>query len=522
MPDDTTTTRDSLWAATAPRDSYPKLEADLEVDVAVVGGGITGVTAAHLLRAEGKSVALLELGRIGQGTTGRTTAKLTVGQSLVHARIRSAHGPEAARLFAESNAKALASTADLVADAGIECGWERAANYVYTESSRRIGALEDELDALRASGVTAELTRDTELPFPVAGAIRIDDQAQFHPLAYLAGLAAGLPGDGGHVFEETRATGVRSGPACVVETDGGNVRARHVVVATQLPFLDRALFFAKAHPQKSYAVSAPVDAADAPRGMYISVDEPIRSIRTAPAAQGRHLIVGGESHRPGDDPRTDDRYRALEEFMGVTFGGKAEFRWSAHDYIPADGLPYIGRVRSGDDRVFVATGFAKWGLTKAMVAARILADAIVGRPNAWAALYDSTRITPRASALALARGNVSVAGHFVGDRVRPRPGANAADRLGPGEGAVVRVGHRHLAVHRDDAGSLHVRSARCPHLGCLVEWSAGDRTWECPCHGSRFGADGRLVQGPATADLTRAELPVGASGDGGGHRRHPS
>jgi glycine/D-amino acid oxidase-like deaminating enzyme len=254
---------------------------------------------------------------------------------------------------------------------------------------------------MRNAGVVAEMTRETDLPFAVAGAIRVDHQSQFHPIKYLAGLAARLPRDGSHVFEQTRATAVESGKPAVVNAASGRVRAAHVVVATQLPFLDRGFLFAKAHPQKSFAVSAEIDEKSAPRGMYISIDEPTRSIRSAPAgAARRHLIVGGESRRLGDG-NDEAAYRALEESMKKEFGVEADLRWSAHDYVPVDGLPYMGRLRRGDERVYVATGFAKWGLTKATIAARIITDAIVGRSNSSARLYDAGRLAPRASAVSL-------------------------------------------------------------------------------------------------------------------------
>ena len=500
----------SLWSATAEADGFPALEGDLDVDVAVVGAGITGVTVAYLLRREGKSVALLEMRRIGLGTTGNTTAKLTVGHGLVYAKLSSAHGPDAARLYAESNREAISQMEALAAELGIECDWEPASNYVYTESSGRLDELEKELEATRSAGILAEMTRETDLPFPVAGAIRVDEQAQFHPLKYLAGLVVRIPGDGSHVFEQTRATGVKSGETAIVETSSGRVRARHVVVATQLPFLDRGFFFAKAHPQKSFAVSAEVAEARAPRGMYISIDEPTRSIRTAPSGDGsRHLIVGGESRRPGDEQGDEDAYRALDEFMRAEFGVASELHWSAHDYIPADGLPYIGRLRHGNERLHVATGFAKWGLTKGMIAAQMITDAIVGRSNPWAALYDTGRWTPRASAKSLATENGRVARRFVADRIRPR---SSGKNLAPGEGAVVRVGLRHQAVYRDESGNTHALSARCPHLGCLVAWSEADKTWECPCHGSRFTAEGHLLQGPATTGLAPQELTEPAAG----------
>jgi len=491
----------SLWLSTSESDDLPALEGDVEVDVAVVGGGITGVTVAHLLKREGKTVALLELGRIGQGTTGNTTAKLTVGQGLVYAELTTAHGPEAARLFGESNNDAIREMASLAVESGLDCDWEPASNFVYTESSGRLGKLQEELQAMRGAGITAELTCETDLPFAVAGAIRVDDQAQFHPTKYLAGLAALIPGDGSHVFERTSVTTVESGEPTVVETNGGRVLATHVVVATQLPFLDRGLFFAKAHPQKSFVVSAETASEHAPRGMYISIDEPTRSIRSAPSGEAnRHLIVGGESRRPGDKQNDEQAYRALEDFMKAEFAVEAELRWSAHDYIPVDGLPYIGRLRRRDERIYVATGFAKWGLTKATIAGRIITDAIVDRFNSSAALYDTRRLTPRASATSFVTENARVARRFVGDRLRPRP---ESARLAPGEGAIVRAGARHHALYCDEFGTTHVLSARCPHLGCLVAWSEADKEWECPCHGSRFTAKGQLLQGPATTGLER-------------------
>lgn len=482
------------WLETA-EPAYAALAGDLDVDVAVIGAGITGAAAAYLLKQAGMTVALVEQNAIGYGATGYTTAKLTVGHSLIYRDLIDSFGAETARAYARSNQQALERIAALVAEHAIDCDFERASNFVYTEVAEKVEAVEREAEAAREAGIAAELTTDTDLPYPVLAAVRVDDQAQFHPWKFVAELARVVDGDGSHVFEQTRATGVESGDPCVVETGGGAVRARHVVVATQLPFLDRGLFFAKAHPLQSHAVAAEVG--EAPRGMYISVEEPTRSVRSAPGADGgRILIVGGAS-----------AYDELEGFMGERFdGAAATYRWSTHDYMPADRLPYIGRLRRGDDRILTATGYAKWGMTKGVLAAEILTDAILGRPNEWAELYDANRLDLRRSARKLATENGKVGLRFFGDRVRQRDGREEIERLGRGEGTVARVGAKHVAVHRDDEGTLHTLSARCTHLGCIVSWSSADRAWECHCHGSRFAADGTVVQGPATADLPQQSL----------------
>jgi glycine/D-amino acid oxidase-like deaminating enzyme/nitrite reductase/ring-hydroxylating ferredoxin subunit len=498
----------SLWLESS-AGAYSPLAGDVEADVAVIGAGITGTTAALLLKQAGKTVVVLESSRVGHGATGYTTAKLTVGHGTIYRQLADSFGAETARIYASSNGAALERVAAIVREHSIDCDFERTSNYVYTEEEGSVRRLEREAEAARAAGVDAELTTETGLPYPVRAAVRTDEQAQFHPWKYVAALARLVDGDGSRVHELTRATHVRSGDPCVVETARGVVRARHVVVATQMPFLDRALFFAKAHPTKSYAIAAPIGEAEAPGGMYISVDQPTRSVRTTPGADGgRMLIVGGEGHKPGADPDTHARYAKLERFMHERFGIEAaEYRWSTHDYTPVDKLPYIGRLRRRDDRIYVATGFAKWGMTKGTLAAEIICDAILGRPNEWAERYDANRLEVRRSGLLFARENGQVALRFFGDRIRRRDGREELARLEPGEGTVARIRGAQYAVHRDDAGELHAVSARCTHLGCIVGWNNADRAWECPCHGSRFAADGTLVQGPATADLERKQLP---------------
>ena len=498
----------SLWVATTPATAYPKLEGDVEADVAVVGAGITGVVTAWFLKEAGLRVALVETNRVGGGTTGYTTAKLTVGHNLVYRDLEQKHGRDTARVYAESNQWALDRLRRLVTETGIDCDWEPAPNYVYTAAKDRVSDLETELAALRRAGVEAELTAETDLPFPVAAAIRIDEQAQFHPCKFTQGLAARIDCDGSQVFEQSPATAVRSGDRRTVVTDGGTVRAEHVVIASHMPFLDRGLLFTKAHPQKSYAVAARIEPANAPNGMYINVEEPTRSLRTSPGPEdSRFLIVGGEAHKPGRDRDTRRRYEALEGFLHEHFGAReVEHRWSTHDFVPVDRLPYIGRLRRFDAQVLTATGFAKWGLTKGVVAAAVLRDAILGGENAWASTYDAQRLRPKAGAKKFLTENGRVAGWFVGDRLRPRAGRDDLTRLAPGEGTVARIGGRHLAVHRDDDGNLAAVSARCTHLGCLVGWNRADRTWECPCHGSRFAADGSLLEGPATKPLPARPL----------------
>jgi glycine/D-amino acid oxidase-like deaminating enzyme/nitrite reductase/ring-hydroxylating ferredoxin subunit len=494
----------SFWVGTTPETDYPALADSLNVDVAVVGAGITGITAAVLLKRAGKTVALLESRRIVHGATGYTTAKVTSGHGLGYTKIREAFGEDGARIYAEANQAALDRIAQLVEEDGIDCDFERKHNYAYAEDAEQRAQVEQEVEVERAAGLPASLVDETPLPFPVSAAVRLENQAQFHPRKYLLALAATLPGDGSHVFEHSRVQTVKHGEPCEVITDAGVVRARDVVVATHLPILDRGLFFARTYPHRSYAICARIDPAEAPDGMFINAGTPTRSVRTIPDDERLYLNVGGNGHKVAEEDDTPVRYDQLEEFLREHWpdAGEVEYRWSTQDYMPPDQVPYVGRVSRRSHHAYTATGFNKWGMTNGTAAAMIIADAILGRANPWAELFDAQRLPRRSSLGKLLKENVSVGVRFVADRIRPGDKASIDD-VRPGEGAIVGGRGRKTAVYRDEDGTVHELSPVCGHLYCHVHWNPAERSWDCPCHGSRYAADGRAIQGPTTKDLKR-------------------
>lgn len=504
-----TARRESVWVATGPHPApHPRLDGDVGADVAVLGGGIVGITTALLLAEAGVSVALLEAGRLAGGTSGYTTAKVTSQHGLIYARLRDAHGDETARRYGEAQEAALAWIAARVERDGIDCDFRRQPAYAYATSADARSDVEQEADAAAAAGLPASFVTDTPLPFAVTGAVRFDHQAEFHPRKYLLALAERAQAAGVRIFERSPAAEVGSAPGGGrhVKAPGGRIAAEHVVVATHYPFLDRSLAFARLSPQRSYAIACRI-AGELPHGMHISADSPTRSIRAVPIEGGEPLLlIGGESHRTGTVRDTELRYERLEAFAREHWDVAAvEHRWSAQDPVTVDLLPYVGALTPFDDRVLMATGFAKWGMTSGTAAALLLADLTLGRAARWADLFDPNRRPPLAAASRLVTENALVAAHFVGDRLR-RGDADSLDSVAPGHGAIVRRGHEQLAVHRHDDGTLIAVSARCTHLGCLVAWNDGDRSWDCPCHGSRFAPDGTVLEGPAVHRLERKPL----------------
>jgi Rieske Fe-S protein len=368
--------------------------------------------------------------------------------------------------------------------------------------------IEKEVDAARQAGLPASYTDETELPWAVKAAVRFDDQAQFHPRRYCLALARLVDGDGSRVFEHTRAHDVEDGSPCVVKTDRHDVRAAFVVLTTHLPFLDQGAFFAKCHPEREYALGVALEQ-PVPKGMYISVEQPTRSVRQHPFDGGELLILSGESHKTGQDEHTERHYGALEQFARERFAVRSvDYRWSTQDHMPIDQLPYIGKLRRTSDRLYVATGFQKWGMTNGTVAGVVISDQILDRENPWTELFDPNRVKPRASAKTFVQENVNVARRFIQDRITQRT-SMSLDQLRPGEGQVMSAGHRQIAASRDVHGTVHALSARCTHMGCIVRWNPAETSWDCPCHGSRFAQDGTVLEGPAVDVLEPMDLEGG-------------
>jgi glycine/D-amino acid oxidase-like deaminating enzyme/nitrite reductase/ring-hydroxylating ferredoxin subunit len=488
----------SPWLASAPTPGYAPLAGDRRTDVCVIGAGITGLTTALLLAEAGRSVIVLDMDEVGAGVTGYTTAKLSVLHGATYKDLRSRHSAETCRVYADANQGGLDLIARWVDERGIDCDFRRKADHTYAAEPDAVSDVERVAEAAQEAGLSAHLTGEADLPFDVHAAVRLDGMAEFHPRRYLLALAAALPE--GSVHERTRVVGVEDGAPCRVHTDRGVVEADEVVVATHYPMLDRGLFFARLSPERSYALGVRVTGTP-PQGMYISTGSTTRSLRSAPLDGGELLIVGGEGHKTGQGGSTTERYERLEQFARRHFEVEdIPYRWAAQDCQPADGLPYVGAVSPVSKHLWTATGYRKWGLTNGTAAAMMLADRLLERDNPWASTFDANRFTPRASAATLVKENVNVGFHFFADRLAP-PDAGSPEELEPGQGGIVRVDGERMAAFRDDDGTLHAVSPVCTHLGCHVKFNDAERTWDCPCHGSRFAVDGTVIEGPAVRDL---------------------
>lgn len=490
----------SFWIASTLPSQYPKLLQDLTVDVAVVGAGLVGVTVAKLLKQAGKTVALIEADQIGQGASGHTTAKVTSLHQLIYADLVDQHGEDKAKQYGESNQAAIETLATLVQEMSIDCDFERKSAYSFAQDLSNLESVQKEVETAQNLGLPATFERESELPFEVMGAVKFTDQAQFHPRKFMLAIAAMIPGNGSHVFEQTRVRKVEGeSPSQVITNGGPVVTAQDVIVATHLPILDQGLFFAKTYPKRSYIVGARIDKAQSIHGMYIGTGDSYRSLRTTPIDDGgMMLLMGGEGHKVGEDSDTEIRYQRLEADMQRYFDVVPDYRWSSQGYESFDKLPYIGPLTPANSHILVATGFSLWGMSKSIMSAMMLCDRVLGVDNPWASLYDATRPTPFVTQTSL-KENLDVGTRWVGDRFKGL--FNSPSALPKGEGKLVTVDAQKVAAYRDNKGELHAVSAVCPHLGCIVAWNSAEKSWDCPCHGSRFSCDGEILHGPAVNSL---------------------
>lgn len=494
----------SIWK-TSPETPGVPLESDETVDVCVVGAGIAGLTVAYLLALEGRSVLVVEADAVGSGETSRTTAQLVTALDRGWSELVRVHGADRARIAAESHRAAIDRVEMLVRRERIACDFTRLDGYLLAGAHQ--DRFDAEYDAVQSIGLPG-VSLVQRAPLGGGPALRYTAQAQLDPMKYLAGLAVAVQAHGGRIAVGVRVEAIDgTGPVVVRTADGMGIHARAAVLATNAPAVANLEASLKQYAYRSYVIAGRVPRDAVPPGLYWDLEDPFHYVRRIerPGEADDLLLVGGEDHRTGQPDRPpEDRYQRLAGWIRerVPSFGEMTDAWSGQVLETMDGLGFIGRIRPG---LYVVTGDCGDGMTHATIGGLLLTDLLHERANPWQEIYDPTRLRVKA-ALDFVRENANTATQFL-SYLSPGDADDAAV-LEPGQGAVIRRGLSKVAAYRDDDGRLHECSAVCPHLGCLVNWNSGESSWDCPCHGSRFDAFGRLLNGPAHADLASLREPV--------------
>ncbi|OQB14695.1 MAG: Gamma-glutamylputrescine oxidoreductase [Firmicutes bacterium ADurb.Bin193] len=490
----------SYWTASSSPTDYPALNDDIKVDVAIIGGGISGISCAYMLAREGVKLAVIEADRILRGTTGHTTAKITSQHDLIYSKIKSTVSEEFAKLYADANETAIRQIEDISKKHDIECDFTPQSAYVFTQQDDYIQKIIDEVKEAQNLGIKAEYSEDIPLNIPIKAAVRFDNQAQFHPLKYALALAEEITNGGGQIFEQTRATDIEEHNGYTITTEQGKkVSAKKVVIATHYPFYNKeGLYVARIYTERAYVLA--IKAKEKfPGGMYINAEEPTRSLRQQNSEDGELIFVTGESHKTGQGEDTTVHYENLMQFANSHFSIEdIPYRWSTQDCMTVDGIPYIGQYKSDTPNLYITTGFGKWGMTNSTVSAMLLKDLIVYGKSRWQEVYNPSRQTIIASAKSIVVENLNVAKELIKGKIMPVP---QDVEIKNGEGKVVKAEGQRTGAYRDENENLHLVNTTCTHMGCELNWNSAERSWDCPCHGSRFSYDGKVLEGPAISPL---------------------
>ncbi|UJL48273.1 FAD-dependent oxidoreductase [Virgibacillus sp. NKC19-16] len=493
----------SYWKDSVDLPDFPQLKEDLEVDVVIVGGGLTGITTAYLLANEGFKVALLEANKLLNGTTGHTTAKITAQHGLIYDEFIQNIGESKARLYYEASTKALNFIKETVNEQNIDCDFIEQDAYLYATTEKYARKLENEARAYEKLGIDGEMVDSIPFNIDIKKGLVMKKQAQFNPLKYLANLVQGIVDKGGQIFENTTCVNVETGKHPKVLTHNKkSVTGNYVIACSHFPFYEgMGLYSARMHADRSYILAVKTKE-DYPGGMYVSADDPVRSLRSVTINGEEMVLVVGESHQTGQGMDTMEHYKALESFSQNVFEvDKILYRWSAQDLVTQDKVPFIGAITSNQPNIMVATGFRKWGMTNGTVAALLFRSRILGRSNDYDKLFAPSRFYVNPSLKNFFVDNADVVSHLIKGKLEV-PSKTVED-LSNDEAAVVSIkGHR-KGAYKDQEGTMHIVDTTCTHVGCEVGWNNGERTWDCPCHGSRFSYTGEVIEGPAEKPLKK-------------------
>lgn len=495
----------SVWQETVHLPEFRALDRDIETETLIVGGGITGITAAFRLASAGVKVTLIEAARLASGTTGYTTAKITAQHGLIYHELAAHFGTEKAGLYYQANQEALHWMEQMITENSVSCGFEKKPAIVYAATDQEADAVEKEKTAYDRLGIPGDLKQETKLSLPVVNALSMPDQAQFHPLMYLHYLIAELTRMGVPVYEQTMAVEVEQEKPPVIRTrQGYRIHCRNVLICSHFPFFDPRFYFSRMFPERSYLIACETDAT-VPDGMYLSAGDPKRSVRSLTLSGKNMVLIGGENHKTGRGEDTESHFSRLSGFAGSLLGENRQMaRWSAQDYTTLDKVPYIGPISANQTHLFVAAGFRKWGMTTGTLAAGLLTDLVLEQDNPYAEIFSPSRFEADPMVRRFLIENAEVAGNLIKGKLGQEK-KSIAD-LENDQGVIVSLNGTRAGVYKQPDGKMVIVDTTCPHLGCEVNWNQGERTWDCPCHGSRFRANGEVIDGPALKPLKQIYL----------------
>jgi len=491
----------SLWIETTKNELNLKpLEKDEETEVCIIGAGLFGLTTAYYLTLLGKKVTVVEKGDIGEKVSGNTTGKITSQHGLFYDHLIKDYGEEYARKYLEANEEAIKNIKKIIDDEKIECEFSEKKAYVYAINEDEVIDIEKDVDAARKIGKDARLVTETDLPFKVKAAIEFDGQAQYHPRKYMLGLAKSIIKEN-LIYNYTTVLDVKKeDDIFTVYTDRGNIKSKYVVLATHYPIINAPGFhFLKMYQSTSYIIAIETNS-KIPQGMYINEKEPIYSFRTAQYNGKEILLIGGSDHKTGEPISDNSKYENLEKKAKELYPDcKVLFKWNTRDCISLDKIPYIGEFSNLMKNMYIGTGFKKWGMAFSNIAANIVTDKIMDQKNKFEDIFDSTRLKPIKNRWEMKNMLKESVESIALNKFKIE--SNSIEEIENDNGAIIKIDEKNVGIYKDKNGEIYAVNPVCTHLGCLLSWNNLDKTWDCPCHGSRFDYAGRNLYEPAIKDL---------------------
>jgi len=490
---------EAYWILSSEGRNYKKLTKDLETECLIVGGGIPGITTAYLLSKKGVKVTVVDADKIGSGCSGRNTGKVTCQHSIVYSKIKKEYGLEKAKSYYEANNKALKLMESIIKEHNIDCNFEKISAYIFTESDNYIKDIEDEFSVCKEIGIDCEYHTSLPLPLDIKAAISFNNQGQFNPKKYIDAIAELVIKQGGEIYENTTIKDVDKREKNKITTEDGNyIYTSKLVISSHHPFYDgMSFYFARLEPERSHIIAL-TKTKDFPKGMFINVEEPSRTLRSYEGDGENLVLIGGEKHRVGKGKNDRNYYDILEAYAKEKFGEEeVKYRWSAQDCLSTDHIPYIGYINKEFDNMYVATGFSKWGMTNGTVAGMIISNLIINGEDEFQETFTPSRSKSYLSKEFL-KQNINVVVEYIGGMLRQ---GNREVEVEKGEMKVVRIKGVDYGAFKDENGKLFIVNIKCTHLGCELLWNNCEKTWDCPCHGSRFDYKGNVLEGPAINPL---------------------